>query len=391
MSTLREADWALARSAAASVAAPLAVERVPVSATDRRVLREDVQARCDLPSFDTSAMDGWAVAGQGPWRIVGDVLAGGPYPDRLASGTCVRIATGAVVPVGTLGVLRWEDARVEGDAVLGSVSSGRDIRARGEECRVGEHVASAGTEVTPALSGFLAATGHDDVMVTRYPRVELILLGDELQESGIPSNGRVRDSLGPQLPGWLARAGGQVVSHRQVGDQLEDVVGAFAQAVGQADVIITTGGTAEGPRDHVRAAVEQLGGRLVVDHVAVRPGHPMLLAVLPESGGRQVPLVGLPGNPHSAVVGFVTLAVPILDSLLGRAPRDLSTVPAAEELRAPVGHTRLVAGNLEDGTFVLSPYGGSAMLRGLSQSTGFAVVPEGRTAQGEHVLWLPLP
>jgi molybdopterin molybdotransferase len=168
-------------------------------------------------------------------------------------------------------------------------------------------------------------------------------------------------------------------------------VGAFERAVGRADVIITTGGTAEGPRDHVRAAVEQLGGRLVVDHVAVRPGHPMLLAVIPDSAGRQVPLVGLPGNPHSAVVGFVTLAVPILDALLGRAPRALASVPAAEELRAPAGHTRLVAGNLQDGAFVLSPYGGSAMLRGLSQSAGFAVVPEGRTAAGDHVAWLPLP
>jgi len=390
MTALREADWWAARAAAAGLADRLGSEQVPVGATDRRVLAADVHALCDLPSFDTSAMDGWALAGDGPWRIVGDVAAGSPLPDRLAPGTCARIATGAVVPEGTLGVLRWEAAEVREGAVHGEVAAGRDIRRRGEECRTGELIASAGTVVTPALSGFLAATGHDTAGVTRRPAVELILLGDELLEEGIPRGGLVRDSLGPQLPGWLDRAGASASDRQRVGDELDDVVDAFARAVDRADLVITTAGTAEGPRDHVRGAIERLGGRLVVDHVAVRPGHPMLLACLP-AGDRNVPLVGLPGNPHSAVAGFATLAMPLIDAMLGRTVEGLSRVPTAEELRAPRGHTRLIAGVLADGAFVLSPYGGSAMLRGLAQSRGFAVVPEGVTPAGGLVAWLPLP
>ncbi len=390
MTALHEADWWAAHSAAASLGRVLEPESVDVAASDRRVLAEDVLALCDLPNFDTSAMDGWALAGDGPWRIVGDIAAGSPLPGRLEPGTCARIATGAVVPEGTRGVLRWEAADVADGVVTGPVADGGDIRRRGEECRTGELIALAGTEVTPAMSGFLAATGHDTVAVTRRPRVELILLGDELQERGIPRDGRVRDSLGPQLPGWLDRSGAQAHEHRRVGDRLDDVIAAFALAAGRADLIITTGGTAEGPRDHVRGAIDALGGQLVVDHVAVRPGHPMLLASLPVGAG-SVPLVGLPGNPHSAVVGFATLAAPVIDAMLGRTAAQLSRVPTVEELRAPSGHTRLIAGVLQDGCFTLSPYGGSAMLRGLAQSRGFAIVPEGVTPAGGRVAWLPLP
>jgi molybdopterin molybdotransferase len=155
--------------------------------------------------------------------------------------------------------------------------------------------------------------------------------------------------------------------------------------------VITTGGTADGPRDHVRGAIEALQGQLVVDRVAVRPGHPMLMASLHGAGSRPVPLVGLPGNPHSAIVGFATLAAPAIDALLGRSPSPLITVEAGEELHAPAGHTRLIAGNLRDGVFRLSPYGGSAMLRGLAQSTGFAVVSERSVPAGTDVAWLPLP
>lgn len=256
---------------------------------------------------------------------------------------------------------------------------------------MGDVIARAGTVVTPALAGFLAATGHDELRVALRPRVSLLLLGDELQESGIPRDGKVRDSLGPQLPGWLDRMGAEVVAQGRVPDQLDGVVEAFRKAAGSADLVLTTGGTAAGPRDHVHAAIEAAGGRLVVNRVAVRPGHPMLLATVPGVNGREVPLVGLPGNPHSAVVGLVTLACPLVASMLGRPSAALRRVPTIEELRAPAHHTRLVAGNVEDGLFVLSPYGGSAMLRGLAQSSGFAVVPEGATPAGAVVQWLPLP
>ena len=391
MTHLQEADWFDARRVAAGLAARLESEDVAVADLDGRVLAADLAARCDLPSFDTSAMDGWAVSGPGPWIVVGDALAGGPLPAVLEPGTCVRIATGAVVPGGATAVLRWEDGHAHDGRVSGEVVVGRDIRPRGEECRTGDVVAERGTEATPALVGFCAATGHDTVQVVRRPRVRLLLLGDELQASGIPQDGRVRDSLGPQLPGWLRRAGAEVVAGDHVGDRVDDVVAALRAAVAGADLVVTTGGTAAGPRDHVHAAIEAIGGRLVVDRVRVKPGHPMLLAILPGPDGYAVPLVGLPGNPHSAVVGLMTLALPVIDAQLGRRPGEATLLPAADELRAPQGHTRLIAGVVRDGRFELSPYGGSAMLRGLARSRGFAVVPQGATPPGGLVEWLRLP
>ena len=387
---LPESSWHDAREAAALLAGILASEQVSVSNASGRVLATNCVALCDLPTFDSSAMDGWAVAGDGPWTIVGEAHAGAPLAAPLATGTAARIATGAVVPAGTGAVIRWEDARIDGSHIHAEAARGSNIRQSGEECRAGDLIARVGTVVTPALAGFLAATGHDHVAVVRRPRVHVVLLGDELQHSGIPTDGRVRDSLGPQLPGWLARLGAEVVASDHVVDDLDDVAASLARAAEAADLVITTGGTAAGPRDHLRAAIERNRGALHVDCVAVRPGHPMLLADI-AAGVRRAPLIGLPGNPHSAIVGLVTLGEPLIGAMLGRPRTPLALVPTDVELRAPHAHTRLIAGNLVDGRFELSPYGGSAMLRGLARSTGFAVVPEGSTPAGERVEWLPLP
>jgi molybdopterin molybdotransferase len=383
---MTESTWTQARAAAALVAARLPAETVAIDALDGRVLADECIALCDLPSFDSSAMDGWAVSGSGPWQIVGDVRAGFPLAGSLQPGQAVRIATGSVVPTGVSGILRWEDASVHGEDVHGSVLDGADIRRAGEEVRTNDIIAAAGTAVTPALAGFLAATGHDEISVVRRPRVHLLLLGDELLSEGVPIHGRVRDSLGPQLPGWLTRMGAQVVAHTQVPDDLPAVSRAFTDAALDADLIITTGGTAAGPRDHVHAALRENSGTLLVDKVSVRPGHPMLLATLAKS----VPLVALPGNPHSAIVGLMTLAEPIVRTQLGLSVEPLFTVIAGEALRTTPRHTRLIAGTVVNGVFQLSPYGGSAMLRGLAQSEGFAVV-DADVAEGGAVPWLPLP
>jgi molybdopterin molybdotransferase len=383
--TLTEASWSQARAAARGAASVLPSEDVDVHALDGRVLAERVTAACDLPNFDSSAMDGWAVSGAGPWRQVGDARAGVPHVGSLSDGEAVRIATGAVVPAGVTAILRWEVAEVDGDTVRGVVTAGADIRPAGEEVRTGDVIAAAGTRISPAMAGFLAATGHDRVAVARQPRVHLLLLGDELLSRGTPSAGRVRDSLGPQLPGWLHRMGAVVSQSEQVVDDLSAVRDAFATAADDADVIITTGGTAAGPRDHVHAALAQLNGELIVDRVAVRPGHPMLLGQL-----GTVPLIGLPGNPHSAIVGLMTLGEPIIKAMLGETFQDLPCVRSRDDLRTTPDHTRLVAGILQDGEFVLSGYAGSAMLRGLANSAGFAVV-EHDVLAGSDVPWLQLP
>jgi molybdopterin molybdotransferase len=245
-------------------------------------------------------------------------------------------------------------------------------------------LAEAGIDLTPTLLGLLAAAGHDTVTVTRRPRVHVLVLGDEVQASGLPRHGRVRDALGPQVPAWLVRAGADVVRSVLVPDDLDGLISAVADARG--DLIVTTGSTATGPRDHLRAAIAGVAGELVVDQVASRPGHPMLLARVGD-----VPLVALPGNPQAAVVALLTLGFPVVDALLGRVERPLVMVPVADVVSGFDDRVRLLAGTVEADGFRPAPHHGSAMLRGVAASTGYAVIPEGGVATGTLVDWLPLP
>lgn len=389
MIDVHEVNWDDARNIAASVGRQLPHEEMPLPQAIDRILAKDCFALCDLPTYTTSSMDGWAVAGEGPWKIVGDVKAGAPYENDLKRGTAVRIATGAVIPQGTLGIVRWEVAEVRDDHVHANATPGADIRPAGEECHAGDLLAHRGTKLTPALLGLLAACGYDDVTVVRKPKIALLLLGDELLLSGLPHSGRVRDSLGPQLPGWIDRLGAEIISTHFVTDELSTVIDAISKSL-DCDLLITTGGTADGPRDHIHNALEALQATMAVDRVKSRPGHPMLLAQIPY-GGNLIPILGLPGNPQSAIVGLMSLGAPLIDALLGRPLADLPFVATHNELTAPKDFTRLVLGNLVNGCFQMGEHLGSAMLRGLAASTGFAIVKAGITPSGGEVRWLPLP
>ena len=389
MSDWHEVDWDYARAEASRAVSPLLHELVPISQGLDRRIADDYSALCDLPPFTTSAMDGWVVAGEGPWKIVGDVKAGAPYDKELETGSALRIATGAVIPRGTLGVVRWEIAEEVHGEIHAMAVAGADIRPAGEESRMGELLVKRGTRLSPSLLGLLASTGYDQIKVFRKPRVAILLLGDELQLAGIPIHGLVRDSLGPQLPGWLERLGVEVVSINYVRDELDSVVRALVDAVPTCDLIVTTGGTADGPRDHVHAALARIGASFVIDRVRSRPGHPALLAML--RAPTQIPVLGLPGNPQSAIVGLMTLGAPVLSAFQSEGQPELSLVRTRNELKAPENFTRLVLGNLIDGEFEMGDHLGSAMLRGLANSTGFAVVPSGISPIGARVRWLPLP
>ncbi len=402
--SLVEPRWDAARAALAAAVRPLPTRAVPLAACDGLILAEPLVARIDLPTFDTSVMDGWAVAGPGPWRITGEALAGRPLLGELQPGQAVGIATGGVVPPGSDAVIRSEDGTVEqrdGELLLRAPApQGRThVHPTGGECAAGELLAAAGTGIGPALIGLAAATGHDELRVVPRPRVALVLCGDELATSGIPAPGLVRDSLGPQVPAWLARMGVDLVSVERCPDTLSDHVEAIDRAARSADLVLTTGGTAAGPVDHLHEAIAALAGELLVDQVAVRPGHPMLAATIPGSGGQADPgsarsswLVGLPGNPQSAIVALVSLAWPLLEGLAGRPPLpELVEVVSAEPLGAPAHEDRLVLGTVADGVFHPGGHLVSRMLRGLAFATGFAVLPPGGVEAGQAVRWLPLP
>jgi molybdopterin molybdotransferase len=382
---IQEAHWEQARSEAYGSWKKLPVEKLSIDACVNRTLAKDALALVELPTYPTSAMDGYAVAGSGPWSIVGEVKAGAPMKGALKDKSAVKIATGAVIPENTFGIIRWEIATVEGETLSGDVKQGQDIRPAGLESKKGEVLATAGTILNPGLIGLLAAAGHDSLDVVRAPKATIILLGDEIVLDGLPHDGLVRDALGPQLPGWLHRLGVDVIATQYVSDELNLVVDAIAAAAKNSDIIFTTGGTADGPRDHVHAAIESLKGELIIDRVKVRPGHPMLLAHI-----NSVPLVGLPGNPQSAVVALLTLGQPVIDSLMGRKEAELNQIVTGDDIDVPEGFTRLVLGNVVDGWFEMGEYLGSAMLRGLAHSTGFAVADKSME-EGEMVAWLPLP
>ncbi|MFI6347628.1 molybdopterin molybdotransferase MoeA [Streptomyces sp. NPDC050560] len=353
------------------------------------VLAEPLTALTDLPPFDTSAMDGWAVAGPGPWELRDEhLLAGRAEPAPLVDGDAVRIATGARVPREATAVLRSEHGHADDRGrlhALREVGHGQDIRPRGQECHTGEPLLPPGTTITPAVLGLAAATGYDELLTLARPRVQVLVLGDELLTEGIPRAGLIRDALGPMLPHWARALGAEVCAVHRLGDDAGKLLRAVADS--DAELLITTGGTASGPVDHVHPTLRALDAELLVDGVAVRPGHPMLLARL--DGGRH--LVGLPGNPLAAVSGLVTLAAPLLRGLRGRRSPHGRTAVLRDPVQGHPADTRLVPVVLSDGRAVPLHYNGPAMLRGIAVADGLAVVPPGGAGAGRELAVLDLP
>ena len=353
---------------------------------DGLTLAEDAHALGDLPGFDTSAMDGWAVSGSGPWSVVGEVLAGYAPTLDLDDGQACVIATGAAVPAGATGIVRRERGQVEAGQLRGDHEPGEDIRPAGEECRAGEVLLGAGSEIGPAAIGLLSAAGLDEVLVHPRPKAWIVLFGDELVDAGVAGVGQVRDALGPQLPGWLRRIGVEVVAVSRAADTLGEHVERIqeaAEGVRCRDHDRRHGGRPGRPPPHrgcrARWGVRggQRGGAPGAPHGAGRSGHRRLLA--------------LPGNPQSAIVALLSLGVPLFESLSGRTAQPLPEVRLGEAAKAPATEHRLLASRLVDGVAVPVAHLGSAMLRGLAAADGFAVLPPGGSDAGDDVAWLSLP
>lgn len=375
---------------------------VPLDSALGLTLAAPLTALTDLPSFDTSAMDGWAVSGPGPWTVREEgVLAGHAARTPLTDGEAVRIATGARVPPETTAVLRSEHGRTDakgrlhaaaprgtGTARAGhtaTVAHGQDIRPRGQECRSGDQLLSAGTLVTPAVLGLAAAAGYDTLSAFPRPRVEVLVLGDELLTGGLPHDGLIRDALGPMLPPWLRALGAEVTAVRRVRDDARTLHKAITTS--DADLVVTTGGTAAGPVDHVHPTLSRIGAELLVDGVDVRPGHPMLLARTKENQH----LVGLPGNPLAAVSGLLTLAEPLLRALAARPAPEPYTMPLRDAVQGHPHDTRLIPVVLRGDIALPLHYNGPAMLRGIAAADALAVVPPGGTRPRQETELLDLP
>ena len=394
--------WDQARRVAAAAARPLDPVAVRLEAALGCALAAPIAALTDLPPFDSAAMDGYAVAGPSPWHLAdADIRAGSESLTRLDSGTAVAIATGAALPGGCDAVLRIEYAGIE-TALHGSrlfpldpltglpddsgstLPPGTDVRPRGEECAAGEPLVPAGSVITPAMLGLAAAAGYDDLVIIPPPTVSVLILGDELLERGLPRPGRVRDALGPLLPPWLAALGARANPPVRVPDTRQSLLDAIDDST--ADVIVTTGSTASGPVDFVHDVLDHLGARWVVDGVRVRPGHPMLLAVLPDDR----PVVGLPGNPLAAVSGLITLAAPLIASMRG-VPLDDERVALGVDVTCHPEDTRLIPVLVEEGLARPLRFDGPAMLRSLALADALVAIPPGGGLAGSDVPLLPVP
>jgi molybdopterin molybdotransferase len=394
-------DWTHARTTVHDLGTtlPRAGITVPLADAVGRTLARDVRSLTALPSLASSAMDGWAVNGDEPWRLGEPILAGDPpAAEALVPGAARAIATGGCVPTGTHGILRSEHGEVRpaaggtGATLVRSAGARSDepsadehVRARGEECGLDELMLTAGCLLTPPRVALAAVTGNDTLTVTAPPTVELLLLGTEVVESGVPGAGSVRDAYSPEFPALLAALGADVTNLRRLPDDLGRTVDAVRTST--AALVISTGGSARGPADHVRAALSELGATILIDGVRMRPGHPVMLARLGD--GRL--MLCLPGNPLAAMLVLVSLGVPLIDGMLGRPLGALGRVVLAHDMVNQSGSTRLVAFRRTIEGAVPTARQGSGMLRGLAEADGVAVVPPGGALAPTSVDTVPLP
>jgi molybdopterin molybdotransferase len=340
---------------------PLPAEDVAVGAAADRVLAEDARAAVDLPPFDSSAMDGYAVrSADTPGRLAlrGQSAAGRPFLGRIDPGSAIAISTGAVVPAETDAVIPVEDVTLDGDGVVvGRVDPGAHVRPRGGDAREGDVVVEAGTRLRPPHLGALAAAGLGSVGCARRPRVAVLATGSELRAPGSRLEpGEIYESNTTLLAAQLAAAGATTQVLPVVADDESATRDALAGGL-EADVLITSGGVSVGPHDLVRSALAGLGVHEVFWRVAVKPGKPVAFGV------RGSTLVfGLPGNPVSSLVGFELFVRPALRALQGeREPRP-PYLPGrlARPLRRNPMRDELVRAraSVDDGVVVLDPVTG---------------------------------
>lgn len=322
----------------------LAPETVGLELALGRILAESVSSRWDLPGFDNSAMDGYAVRALDvalatvsvPVRlpVVGESRAGS-VPGALAVGTAMRIMTGAPIPEGADTVVRQEDTTREGDDVLIEVATprGTSLRPRGADIRTGDTVLHPGRDLTSIDIGVAAALGHDRLLVGRRPRVALFATGDELVPAGArPGPAQLTDSNSPMLSGAVREAGGEPAFLGVARDSKESVR-ALLEAASACDVVVTSAGVSVGDHDWVREVVAEMG-TISTWRVAMRPGKPVLTGRV-----RDAVFVGLPGNPVSSSVTFELFARPVIRRMQGarEVHRHRIHVRLGEEMTKPGG------------------------------------------------------
>jgi molybdopterin molybdotransferase len=364
-------------------------EIIPLNDAHGRVLVQSVASPIDLPPFDNSAMDGYAVRAEdvrdakpdAPVRLclAGKVAAGEVFPGELKAGACVRLFTGSPLPKGADCVVMQEDTRIDQNApgeiqILDSARPWENVRFCGEDVRSGAALAGAGQALSPAHLSLLAAAGLTQVTVGRQPVVGLIATGSELIDPGPALGaGQIYESNRVGLAALVRGAGGKPVLFPIVNDTLKAIQQVLSEAFAECDLIVTAGGASVGDLDLVKPAFARFGGDLEFWKVAIKPGRPFLFG---RAYGKF--LFGLPGNPVSTLVTFLLLVRPALKRWQAAADVELPVVPGV--LAEPFSNTatrrhfmRVRLGS--KGTVSLAGNQGSHLLSSFAAAQGLVDVP----------------
>jgi len=376
--------------------APVAeTEQVPLRGACGRVTAADVKAPVDLPPFDNSAVDGYAVRhadlradGDSTLTIAGRLTAGARAGIALEPGQAIRIFTGAAMPAGADTVFMQEDVTVDGDRVIvpKGLKLGANRRLAGEDLPAGEVALPAGTVLAPQHIALAAALGITKIEVRRRLRVAIFSTGDEVVEPGSPRGGAaIYDANRYLLSELLERLGAQVTDLGILRDDHDALASALQAAAAGHDLVVTSGGVSTGEADHVRSAVERIGS-LVFWRVAIKPGRPVAMGVVQGASGSAA-FVGLPGNPVAVFVTFVRVVKPLLRRLSGARPQTLVPLPvraafAYRKKKDRREYVRVVLRRAGDGELeaVKHPQDGAGILTSLTETDGLLEFAEEVTA-----------
>jgi molybdopterin molybdotransferase len=385
--------------------AMLGAESVKLDRSLGRVLAVDIRANRDIPPYDVSAMDGYAVRSAdlanvpATLAIIEDIKAGDMPARTVQAGQCARIMTGAPVPEGADAVIRVEDTQTLSEysvQINRSARSGHDVRARGESMRNGDAVLTAGTGITPGVIGVLATVKCAQVQVVRHPRVAILSTGNELEDIEDPVDpNKIPDSNSYALMAQVQALG---IEPAVLGIARDDPaeLAEYLQRGLKFDVLLVSGGTSVGVHDYVRPAIEALGVGMKFWRVAMKPGHPVAFGVSQRNSGgapKETFVFGLPGNPVSSMVCFEEFVAPALRRMMGHVRIHRRTIAArlTHDVRHQAGRTEFIRVTLakEEGGYAVTSTGaqGSGLLLSMARADGLMVVPSESTglAAGEQV------
>ena len=337
-------------------------------------------APMQVPSFDNSGMDGFAIAWEdaGESRLLAQVVQAGVFPDfMLEKGTAVRIFTGAPVPQGADTIVQQEWVRIEGDRIFferEKLTQGMNLRRAGSQCELGQLILPEGTRITPGTLGLLASLGTEEVSVFAAPQVSVILTGDEVVELGQALQpGQIYNANGPALLGYLSQLGISDVKVYKVKDDLAEVIRVIGEALASADVLLLTGGISVGDYDFVQEGLAENGVETLFYKVKQKPGKPLWVGTRSEQT-----VFALPGNPASVLSCFMQYVKPCLQQLLGDpdAWKSPQLYPLAQGWKKDVSVTVFLKAKLEQGRIHILPGQESFNLLSFGVADGLVEVGE---------------